>query len=89
MKNKLAVQLAALKQENYNKGFLDGLTLGKLVADVANNNVHGHGYTKLERFEKEFDRIMTEEIYGKEPEEIMAGLQRKFDQMRGLKRKDK
>ena len=89
MGKNLAIKMAEMKQEYYNKGFLDGVTFGKLIAEVTNNNVYGHGYTNFERFEKEFDRIMTEEIHGKEPEEIMAGLQRKFDKIGGLKRAKK
>lgn len=86
MGKKLAQMLAELKQEYYNKGMLDGVALGKIVGGITNNNVYGHGYTNLGRFEKEFDRIIMEEINGKEPEEIIYHMQRKFDQMRGLKR---
>ena len=86
MGRNFAAQLAALKEEHYNKGLMDGLTLGKMVAGIASNNAHGHGYTRIERLENEYDRILMEEIQGKEPEEILAGLQRKLNQIGGLKR---
>ena len=89
MGKNFAAQLAALKEEHYNKGLMDGLTLDKMVAGIASNNAHGHGYTRIERLENEYDRILMEEIQGKEPEEIMAGLQRKFDKIGGLKRAKK
>lgn len=85
MGKNFAAQLAAMKAEYYNQGLLEGLQLGKMIAGIASNNVHGHGYTRIERLENEYDRILIEEIQGKEPEEIVAGLQRKLNQIGGLK----
>lgn len=82
MGSKFAAQLKAVKQREFSEGLISGLQLGKILYGIACNNVHGMGQKRIKEAEEEFDRLCREEIEGKEPEVIMAGLQRKINQIR-------
>lgn len=82
MGKKFAAQLKEAKQREFTEGLISGLQLGKILYGIACNNVHGMGQKRIKEAEVEFDRLCREEIEGKEPEVIMAGLQRKINQIR-------
>lgn len=78
-----AIQLREIKEREYNIGLRQGIEFGKLIGGIALNNLHHFGVKRIDEFEAEVDRIIMEEINGKEPELIRAQLERRLNQIGG------
>lgn len=77
-----AIQMREIKEREYNAGLKQGIEFCKLISGIALNNLHGFGVKRIDEYEAEVDRLLKEEVAGKEPELLRAQLQRRLQQMR-------
>ena len=84
MKNAYALQLARKKVEREIELNKEGVQFGLDLCVVALNNVYGFGRERLERLEREVNRLLEEE-FGHDLELAAEGLARRIEQIRGEK----
>ena len=81
-KNNFAHQLHEIKKREFNLGLQQGMDFDLLIMEIVLNNLYHYGSKRFEEIEAERDRILMEEVAGKEPELLVAQLRRRLEQMR-------
>lgn len=85
MKNNFALQMKEIKDREFNNGLRQGIDFGLMITEIALNNLWHFGNDRLEKLEIEHNRILVEEVQGKEPELLVAQLRRRLEQIGGKK----
>jgi hypothetical protein len=79
---KFASQLKAMKEREYQEGLKQGMDFDLLIMEIVLNNLYQYGSKRFAEIEAERDRVLMEEVQGKEPELLIAQLERRLNQMR-------
>lgn len=82
MNKKFASQLKAMKEREYQEGLKQGMDFDLLIMEIVLNNLYQYGSKRFAEIEAERDRVLMEEVQGKEPELLVAQLERRLNQMR-------
>lgn len=77
-----ARQLQEIKKREFNLGLQQGMDFDLLIMEIVLNNLYHYGNKRLEEIEAERDRILMEEVAGKEPELLVEQLRRRLEQIR-------
>lgn len=78
-----AKQLKEIKDREFKNGLRQGIDFGLMITEIAMNNLWHFGNKRFEELETEHNRIMREEVQGKEPELLVAQLKRRLEQIGG------
>jgi hypothetical protein len=79
---KFASQLKAMKEREYQEGLKQGMDFDLLIMEIVLNNLYQYGSKRFAEIEAERNRVLMEEVQGKEPELLVAQLERRLNQMR-------
>ena len=83
MKNDFARRLREAKEREFNSGLRLGIDFGLMITEIAMNNLWHFGSKRFGELEAEHNRILVEEVQGKEPELLIAQLKRRLEQIGG------
>ena len=83
MKNKFALQMKEIKDREFQSGLRQGIDFGLMITEIAMNNLWHFGNKRFAELEIEHNRILREEVQGKEPEMLVAQLRRRLEQIGG------
>jgi hypothetical protein len=83
MKNDFARRLREAKEREFNSGLRQGIDFGLMITEIAMNNLWHFGNKRFGELEAEHNRILVEEVQGKEPELLIAQLKRRLEQIGG------
>jgi hypothetical protein len=82
MNKNLASRIQVMKAREYQEGLKQGMDFDLLIMEIVLNNLYQFGLKRLKEVEIERERVLRDEVQGKEPELLIAQLRKRLEQMR-------
>lgn len=81
--SKFSQQIKEIKDREFQSGLKQGIDFGLMITEIAMNNLWHFGNKRFAELEAEHNRILVEEVQGKEPELLVEQLRRRLEQIGG------